>query len=301
MSTLLDERLTSRLRHGAGDQLLAPVKSFPVARFKALEGDAIQPGTFEAIVAVFNNVDAYGDRILPGAFTRTLKAPPEGRGFPPIVWSHMWMEPPIGASLEAEEVLGFELADGREIDGLRIVGLLNIDDNARARETWAAMAKLGGDGLSPLREFSFAYFVMESRWVEETIEGEPDDAEQKREILELIDLDVIEVGPTLLGANPATQLVDVRSGLPVPTSGGKLGRQLERAAAIAAEVKAGAVLSAANRQKIEGAVEALNEVLAAAEKPDDDGKSQTASEIDLEQRALVNELLTVPAPAFLSP
>src|SRR4051812_39383926 len=49
----------------AGGQMLH--KNFPF-EFKNLD-DA---GTFEATVAVFNNVDKGGDRILPGAFEKTL-------------------------------------------------------------------------------------------------------------------------------------------------------------------------------------------------------------------------------------
>ena len=34
--------------------------------------DAGSAGQFEALVAVFNNIDKGGDRIVPGAFTKTL-------------------------------------------------------------------------------------------------------------------------------------------------------------------------------------------------------------------------------------
>ena len=38
-------------------------------------------GEIEAVVAVFNNVDAYGDKILPGAFTKSL-----AKKMPRCVW-----------------------------------------------------------------------------------------------------------------------------------------------------------------------------------------------------------------------
>ena len=167
----------------------------------------------------------------------------------------MPFEPPIGAALEAEEVEA----------GLRIVGQLNIDDNARAREVYAAMKNLGGDGRPPLREFSFAFFVMESHWV----------TEEEQEIRELADLELIEVGPTLMGANPATELLDVASGAvngrpsrrweltPVATAMAELAQ-------VEIEAKAGAVLSATNRGHLEAARDQIETVLKAAEKDDDD-------------------------------
>lgn len=271
--TVLEAEIARRRRRATA----RTVKTYPVLELKALaDGPA---GRFEAIVAVFNNIDAYGDRILPGAFERTLKPPPEGRGFPPIVWSHMWFEPPIGASLEAEEV----------DKGLRILGQLNLDDNARAREVYAAMKNVGGDGLAALREFSFAYFVRESRLIEEPIDPE-DSNSATREVLELLDLEVIEVGPTLLGANPDTELLDVASGLADGDDHSELATALAKAALAVAEVKAGAVLSAANRGRIESAIEALTEVLADASK-EDDGKGLD-TEATQERRREVAELLS---------
>ena len=44
-------------------------KTFTIEGFKALSD---QEGTFEAIVAVFNNIDRYGDKIIPGAFADSL-------------------------------------------------------------------------------------------------------------------------------------------------------------------------------------------------------------------------------------
>lgn len=169
-------------------------RSFPVAQVRALSGAGDAPGTFEAIVAVFGNVDSYGDRIVRGAFARTLKPPPDGRGLPPVVWSHQWGEPPIGATLEAEEV-----AEGLRIKARLLVG--EGEDHATARAVYAAMKAADGNGRPPLREFSFGFTTLSSRTVTEG--GE--------EIRELLELELFEVGPTLVGANPSTRLVGVKS------------------------------------------------------------------------------------------
>jgi HK97 family phage prohead protease len=235
-------------------------KSFRVVEVKALADEG--EGIFEAIVAVFGNVDSYGDRLVQGCFERTLKAPPEGRGFPPVVWSHQWGVVPIGATLEAEEVER----------GLRIKGQLLVEDHQTAREAYAAMKILGGDGLPPLREFSFAFFIRDSSEIVE-------DGESVREIS---DVDLLEVGPTLVGANPETELIGVRSATPASTVA--LERSL-RTVMKAAELKEGQVLSAANRGLLEDAIAKLERVLESA-KPKEDEKSveQTTDEAEEEER-----------------
>lgn len=148
------------------------------AQVKALPQDG--PGIFEAYVSVFGNVDTVGDRMLKGAFARTLVE----RGLPPIIWSHQWELPPIGKTLTATE-------DDR---GLLVKGQLFIDDNSTAREVYVAMRE------GALREFSFAFEVRSSRFVDE-------DGATVREIT---DVELFEVGPTLVGANPETELVGVK-------------------------------------------------------------------------------------------
>lgn len=174
-------------------------KTFGVAEIKAVPGKA---GQIEALVSVFGNVDLVGDRMVPGVFTRTL----EERGFPAVVYSHDWGAPPMGVSLEAEEVFGFKTRNG-EKDGLRILYELFVDDNARARESWRAMTAQGGDGRPPLREHSFAYEP-----VKFLVDGDDDFEKISEEhVRDLLDVNLFEVGPTLVGANPETELVAAKA------------------------------------------------------------------------------------------
>jgi HK97 family phage prohead protease len=198
-------------------------KSFKVERVKAL-GDGESDGTFEAIVSVFGNVDSYGDRVEPGAFATTLQ-----KGFPAVVWTHQWTEPPIGATLDAKETS----------EGLYVKGRLFIEDNQRAREVYAAMKNLGGDGQPPLREFSFAYDIVNAGW--EVVDEE--------EIFSLKELDLIEVGPCLRGANDQTRLIGVKSDgadgrerPPKPSEGEKSSHDPEAARAF--KQRAGDLLTA---------------------------------------------------------
>lgn len=164
------------------------LKTFPAARVKAI-ADADEPGTFEALVAVFNNIDSYGDKVLPGAFTETLQ-----KGLPPIVYSHQWGTVPIGVTLEGKETN----------EGLVIKGRLLVaegEDHPEARKVYAAMKAIGGDGQPPLREFSFAYDIIEGGW----------EVEDGEEFFALKQVELIEVGPCLKGVNDQTRLIGVKS------------------------------------------------------------------------------------------
>lgn len=180
-------------------------KTFGVAELKAT-GPA-SAGTFEAIVSVFGNVDKGGDRMLPGFFVDSLKAPPEGRGYPPIVWSHLWGVVPIGSASRAEEVTGYKTVKGDTVDGLLIEGELFVDEHQTAKEVHVAMTKTGGDGLPVLRDFSFGYSTSES------IEAGDDgfEAVTKEHIRDLVKGELYEVGPTLVGMNEQAGLISAKS------------------------------------------------------------------------------------------
>ena len=165
------------------------VKTFPLAQVKTLDTPE-EPGSFKAVVAVFGNVDSVGDRMDKGSFTRTLNE----RGLPPIVWSHNWDVPPIGAVKSAVET-----DEGLEITGRLFVGA--DEDHPVARQVYTAMKAKDGNGQSPLREFSFGYAVKQS--TDETVDG--------KQIRVLKDVDLYEVGPTLVGANSATRLVGIKA------------------------------------------------------------------------------------------
>src|SRR5688500_16147771 len=53
------------------------------------------------ICAVFGNVDSWGDRIIPGAFAKTIQ---EGRSRVKHLWNHDFSNPPIASITELKEV-----------------------------------------------------------------------------------------------------------------------------------------------------------------------------------------------------
>ena len=158
-------------------------KVHELSSFKALPD--LGEGMFEAIVSVFGNIDHMGDRVMPGAFQKSIARWQEKGDPVPVIWSHDWQDPfaHIGA---------VDPGDLEEVEkGLLVRGRLDVDK---------PFAKQVYDLLRGRRvtEFSFAYDVMDER--------EGDDRAN-----ELWELDLLEVGPTLKGANPSTELLRVKS------------------------------------------------------------------------------------------
>ena len=142
-------------------------------------------GTFEALVSVFGNKDSYGEVVMPGAFTRTLDEW-ESKGDPiPVYWSHRLDDPlmAIGKVLEASET----------DEGLLVKAQLDLD-NPNGAQTYKLMKE------RLVTQFSFSFGV---RDYQKSADGEA---------IELTGLDLYEVGPTPVGANPDTELIGVKAG-----------------------------------------------------------------------------------------
>lgn len=156
------------------------------ATFKVkADGDAVYPhGKVTALVSVFNNVDLVGDRIMPGAFKKSLKAIETAGKSIPFVWSHQWDNPDayIGKIIDAKETKA----------GLEVTAALFDTSTAQHIKT------LLSEGV--VTEFSFAYDIIKQK---EASDG----------VNELLEVNILEAGPTLKGANPATVLINVRSAL----------------------------------------------------------------------------------------
>lgn len=161
-------------------------KSYEVTSFKALPTKDGEPKKFEAIVSAFGNVDLVGDRVVKGAFEANLKELREAGDPIPVIWSHEWGNPNahIGWADPKETV---------EVDaGLKVIGY--IDDKPFANQVYDLLKD------RRVKEFSFAYDVVREKRAKDGAN-------------ELLELRILEVGPTLKGANPATQLLGVKSAL----------------------------------------------------------------------------------------
>lgn len=170
--------------------------AFPISSVKADEDEA---GTFEAIVSVFGNVDFAGDRIVEGAFAKTIEQWKASGDPIPVIWSHQWHDPAayigtVDPDNIAELPAGSpELPESiRDLGGLKVKAELDITDPNGAKVSKLLKTRA-------VREFSFAYDVLEEA------KNEDDN------INELLEIDLIEVGPTLKGANPLTELIGAKA------------------------------------------------------------------------------------------
>lgn len=238
---------------------------YDVATFKALSEDGEERGKFEALVSVFGNIDLQGDRVVKGAFTNTLDEW-KATGAPiPIIWSHDWGNPNahIGSAMPDEVV--------ETDDGLKVGGSIDLD-NPFAAQVYRLLKE------RRVKEFSFGYTVRKEKKAED-------------EANDLLELGLIEVGPTLKGANPSTELLAVKS-------------ELEGAALWTASVresagdpnwadsmpssgwKAGRSISTKNEVELRTAYEALGRVLESLGKTDDEAKPESEEKREADVRLL---------------
>jgi len=169
------------------------VKSRPVSIKAAGTNEGTDDGVFEAIVATYD-VDDVGDKIVPGAFAETLERWKASGSPIPVLWSHMSMDPEyhIGVVEDAEE----------RDEGLWVRARIDLDDDSpKAKKVYRL---LKGRRVT---QFSFAYDIEQGGYVEE----KNDDGDDEAAYFELRKLRLYEVGPTLVGANQNTDLLDVKS------------------------------------------------------------------------------------------
>ena len=196
-TTLPGARQQGRMAGVGTGEVGVETKVFALTNFKALSAPE---GVFEALVAVFGNVDRVGDTIVKGAFGESLAAW-EAKARPiPIIFSHEWenLDAHIGTVLQAKEL----------DEGLYVKGQLEMDEPFAAR-VWKKLEQ------GVLAEFSFAYDIPEggSALVDRGAKEVP------RYVNELRQLELLEVGPCLVGMNPETQLISVKAALASHSTG----------------------------------------------------------------------------------
>lgn len=166
-------------------------------------------GVFVGYASIFNNVDSYGDKVIPGAFTKSLGSfGPSGSGIA-CYWSHQ-MDDPM-------KCIGWTKEAGEDDRGLKVKVKLDLD-NPNAVQAY----KLAKAGV--VKQMSFAYEVM--------------DWEDKGDHIELKELKIFEVSLVQVGANQATELLEVKNRLTNVKSDlgeGDLAK-IERAQELLAEV-----------------------------------------------------------------
>lgn len=258
------------------------IKSCPVRIKAAGEHEGTDEGTFEAIVAAYN-LDSVGDKITPGAFTATLSEW-KSTGDPiPVLWSHMSHDPDyhIGEVLEAEE----------RPEGLWVKARIDLDSPKAAQ----VYKLLKGRRVT---QFSFAYDVEEGAWVDQK-DGEG--------YYELRKLKLYEVGPTLIGANQSTELLDVKAAdgatmrIAVEGASAAQADELRQALTGAMAAKAGRTLSAKNEERVKDIARLAKELLDSLSSSADDDEKATPvpPQTPSPQVSAAKEAPAGPSPASL--
>lgn len=145
------------------------------AEIKIIEEKAdSDQGIIEAYVSIFDNIDLVGDIIRRGAFVESLR-----KKLPKGVWMHNWEEP-VAKTLVAEE----------DDKGLFIRAQFNLETQ-RGRESFSDI-KFG-----IIDEFSIGFKILDYEW-----------DENDNRIIKKVRL--YEWSPVLAGANPDTELINVK-------------------------------------------------------------------------------------------
>lgn len=139
-------------------------------------------GEFVALAATYS-LDRAGDRIVPGAFAKSIERWQASGKSVPLHWNHQG---------EPEDIIGaIDPATMEETElGLKVSGRLDLDASEKAREAWRAM-KTGSMSLS------FGYMVVS--------EKQADDAN------ELHELDLFEISVVPGPANADTRFLSLKS------------------------------------------------------------------------------------------
>lgn len=119
--------------------------------------ETTEAGAFKGYLSVAGNIDHHGDRVMPGAFAKTIARRMKSKKPLPILWQH-YRDAPIGGATVLEE----------DSKGLLIEGQLLINDVRQAAEAYALAKagivtgmsmgyyalkeKIGGDGVRDLLE-----------------------------------------------------------------------------------------------------------------------------------------------------
>ena len=140
-----------------------------------------EEGHFSGYGSVYNVIDAYSEKVAPGAFANSLRKWMSRGRLPPALWQHRSAEPvgPFTKMVEDER-------------GLYVEGQLLVKDVQRAREARALMQAKAVDGLS----IGFNSIIEE--WNKDEM------------ILTLKEIDLWEVSIVTFPANQESLITEVR-------------------------------------------------------------------------------------------
>lgn len=146
--------------------------------------DDEEPGTFEAYISTFRNIDRQRDIVMPTAFDRTIK---ETRGKLPVLMGH-----------QMGRIVGFGISAETDAKGLKVRGQFTLDSdegkNAYAVTRHAAK-------LKTILGMSIGYSIPEGGA----------EYDEKRGVRKLHNIDLLEYSIAAVAANDRAQMLGVKS------------------------------------------------------------------------------------------
>ncbi len=172
-------------------------KNLPYFAIKAANADGSR--VRKGICAVFGNIDSWGDRIMPGAFAKTIS---EGRDRVKHLWNHSFSEVPIAKIVELKEISRDELPpEVLEYSPEATGGLMVAREYLNSEKANAVLEALDAGVIT---EMSFGYDVMNS--------AESEENEQK--VRNLVELKLFDTSDVIWGMNSSTIAAGAKSDLP---------------------------------------------------------------------------------------
>lgn len=158
--------------------------------YKALDAGPV--GRFSGYASVFNEVDSYGDKVLPGAFADSIARAAKAGRMPAMLWQH-----------DPCEVIGIWQVMREDARGLYVEG--QIADTSDGQEAYTLL-KMGA-----LSGLSIGFTTVEEQW--NKVDG----------VREITAVDLWEVSLVTFPANLSARVEDVKH------SGGAMSiRQFEK-------------------------------------------------------------------------
>jgi HK97 family phage prohead protease len=242
-------------------------------------------GVIEAIVSVFSNTDLANEKVMPGAFAKSISTK-----LPKVVWQHDWRSP-IGKTLEVRELQAGDPrlpANLSDFGGLYVKGQLNLKTQ-RGKEAYEDLA------FGAIDEFSIGYQVIK------------DNVEEKSGTRELHEILLREWSPVLVGCNDSTALLSVKE-IDTANEPATLANQVESMLACGVQLanrfkslhelrtKEGRVFSATNRQRIGAVRDSMRSVADELHTLLEMSEPQPKAADDLEVRRVYAEFLKTMTP-----
>lgn len=223
-------------------------------QIKAGPDDGLAEGQFTAYASVFSNIDSYGDVVVKGAFANSLAEWAKSGSPIPLLFGHNMSDPDYN--------IGHVESAVEDEHGLLVTAQIDTS-NPKGLQVYKMLKG------RRVNQMSFAYDILDGGMAERPKAGATvgeDGTVPTESFYELRELKLYEVSVVTIGANQDTEILAVK------------------AREIAADTKAGRVLSAKNESELRDAHEAISRVLCALgstpdeEKASESGPSEPAPE-----------------------